>query len=67
MSLALPLVLLEIHPVQHLNHAKGHAKMTKIKETIIVMMETTIVDVNMMEGIVAIQKLAKTSAQNVNV
>ena len=38
--------------VHHLAHVKSHAKMRVIKETIIVMMETIIVDVIMMVEIV---------------
>ena len=58
---------LKIHQVQQLNHVKDHAKKPITREIIFVTMETTIVDVNMMVGIVVILMPINYIAQNVNV
>ena len=49
------------------NHVKGRAKLIITKGMVIVMMETTIVDVNMMVVIVVIPMQIWITAQNVNV
>ena len=54
-------------PVDIVNHVKGRAKLIITKGMVIVMMETTIVDVNMMVVIVVIPMQIWITAQNVNV
>ena len=53
--------------VDIVNHVKGRAKLIITKGMVIVMMETTIVDVNMMVVIVVIPMQIWITAQNVNV